>query len=546
MSKPKSGLREPGIALLTAILLVVLLSGKGFTYFISNGHQELGRTVPADDLFRIVNSENLQDHPLVRSNDPSWKILWTQNGGDDWNETDDELRLEDVTMTDLTKIPTSIRFKPPHGYQPEIVSIIYKAYHPKKRLVTEEKVIHSIPDLNSDLPVIALTVSEDDFFSEDKGIMVPGKHSWNQRKFNEAWWYRPANYTQRGQGWSRTGHMQYIDEDSVLLSLPIDIRISGNATRGFSQKSMRIQPKKNGETDKFEFDFFDSFGLSKYESLVIRNSGNDNMRTMFADLVIHRISRKTNVIVQEGRPVLMFINGNFWGLYNLRERIDPYLIAKKEGTQKKKITILENGNAELKDGNVKEWQLFHDFISRLETEEHTADLLTEFNETIKVKSLIDYLLLEAFFANCDWPSNNSMFYKEEGKKWEWIINDLDYSMAYPGAHNLHNNLFNKLKTGSTFYSTLFNYILEEESLNEKLIERGDELLSEVLTTEHMTEVYSETVKQIQTEMPRQIRRWRTHYSVTEWEYYCEQNLNFLIERREVFKKQLEEIDGSGL
>jgi len=343
--------------------------------------------------------------------------------------------------------------------------------------------------------------------------------------------------------WEKEAFFQYFKEGKLQIEQYCGLRISGNATRGFPQKSMQIVARKMYGDDHFDFSFFNNSGQKKYTSLVIRNSGNDNAKTLFADLLMHRLADESNVLTLKGSPTVVYINGNYWGIYNLRERVDQYFISKIEDVQETEVTILEGGEAELKDGNKSDKADFDRLISKLKNvKDVSRELYNEICQAIDENSFIDYIFFETFFGNNDWPHNNSMWYKAGEGKWKWILNDLDYGLAYLGEENVNTNLFDKLKNSNAVIGVFFTKLYTNAEFEKNFTSRCYDLVTFHLSDKNIQDCYRELKVIYQTEIKKHIGRWRMIKSVEEWENNCTENLNFLIQRKNIYLKQISELE----
>src|SRR5690606_9703765 len=122
-----------------------------------------------------------------------------------------------------------------------------------------------------------------DLFDWEEGIMNYGASSTANPFFHVDWWYRPANFANRGSNSERKVFFQFFEEGKLLFEQACKMKISGNTTRYFPQKSMKIYPVEPKVEDKMAYPFWGEFGNEKSESLLLRNGGNDNMKTLFAD-----------------------------------------------------------------------------------------------------------------------------------------------------------------------------------------------------------------------------------------------------------------------
>ena len=270
------------------------------------------------------------------------------------------------------------------------------------------------------------------------------------------------------------------------------------------------------------------------------------MRTLYADLLMHQLALASNVLALNGFPVSVFINGNYWGIYNLRERIDSYLIAKKENVSKGDITILYcevyDDRSLLKAGNEQVKLQFDSLINALpEGEKLTDAAYDQLKTQISTKSFIDYIFFETFYANHDWLHNNTTWYKAGDKKWKWLLNDLDYSLAYPGEDNVNANLFDKLNESHSITAKLFKALWTQKKFKKKFKARAAELIQTHFSDERIDYTNLNLKKNYQTEIQMQINRWRFIDSSAQWEKDVAENVTFLKNRRTIYLEQVEDL-----
>jgi len=532
-------------------LLLFFLFGIGFILFsfrdqifdIQNINQSgVKRYVDAKKLLPISSSDFLNSEAIFYSLHPEFNLLYSVNGGQNFELVENTLNLSEINNPEITKIPLSYHWQQPISEIPKGKSVVLKMRH-KKNQIFSEPVVYSFYDTKSlELPVVFLTIPHNDLFSENEGIFVFGAESYNDEGFYKSWWDRSANYNQRGFKYEKDIFFQYFENGELITEQNCGLRISGNATRGFPQKSLRLDARKMYGKEKFSFPFFGKSGQKKYNSLILRNSGNDNSKTLFADMLMQKIAENSNVMTIKGKPVNVIINGNYWGIYNLRERITTHWISKLEDVDEDEITILEGTNSSLKDGEKKQKKKFDQFIYWLKNLSEVDDKdYDKIKSEIEITSFIDYILFETWFANSDWPENNSIWYKADDKKWKWILQDLDYGLSYLGSTQINVNLFDKLKNSSSDIALIFNQLLTNKKFKNEFKIRALELTTSHFNFDRIISIYSDLKKLYQHDIIWQINRWRMINSLEEWENNCVANLSFLQQRNEVFLIQIQEL-----
>lgn len=487
------------------------------------------------------------DETSVKSNSEQLKLYYSVNGGVNYHDAgSNSLDISSLRNPEIIYQNTSIRWKHPKGNFPFVKNAVFFLEDKLTGYQSNTKTVNDVSEIQSSLNVACITLPESDLFGWNTGIMTYGQSSTIDEGFYKEWWYRPGNFTQRGRDWEKEINFQYFEDGELKLDQNCGLRISGNATRYFPQKSLKIYARSEFDQDLFDYQFWGENGLKDSKTVLLRNSGNDNSNTMFADLLMHTLTEGSNVLAQKGKPVSVFINGNYWGIYNLRERLDEHYIAKYNDAKVDEVTILYcevyGDRSQLKEGDEFEQDMFDELIAGLpKNHELSEDYYLKIKETIDIESFIDYVIFETYYANNDWLYNNTTWYKVADQKWKWVLNDLDYSLAYPGESNLTINMFDKIKSTDSYTSNLFMSLLSHPEFNEKFKLRVEEILDNQLSEQNIKAVFQNIKETYAEEIDLQIRRWRMIPSMKNWENNCSKNLDFLLKRRSIYINHVREL-----
>ena len=494
-----------------------------------------------------IPEQGLSQNPMLTVYNPAYTLLYSLDGGDHFFETTDALNVDLCQNPAILFEKTSIRWRHPVGDFPSLQSLVIKLRDEVHGTESEAKCLTYFQKIPSDLPIVHLTIAEDDLFDWDQGVMIYGESSSHDEGFQKDWWYRSANFAELGSTWAKKVHFHYFVEGQLAIEQACEMRISGNATRYFPQKSMKFYPlNEEGRRDKMNYPLWGEKGSKKSESFLLRHGGNDNLKTIFADLLMHDLADGANVMVQNGHPVSVYFNGNYWGIYNLRERVEDYFVGKEEGVPSDSITILYcevyGDKSLLKSGSKADQLAFDQLVSDLSSKDNLSDeAYAQVRSEISTKSFIDYIFFETFYGNQDWLHNNTTWYKAGHKKWKWLLNDLDYSLNYPGATNLHANLFDELKNSSSITAQLFNQLMTVKKFKKKFKARASELVADFFNDERIDEIVNGLKSAYLNEIQLQINRWRMINSIEQWEKDVAENVTFLKNRRTIYLKQVEDL-----
>ena len=338
------------------------------------------------------------------------------------------------------------------------------------------------------IPIISI-VTNDKYLNDSKIGIFANNNSHNKSQQKD--WRRPINF-----------ELFDAEGQPSQLNQLCETRITGAYSREASRKSMGIYCNKRFGKKNLEYEFFPDQcpGLTNYKSIVLRNAGNDRDYIYMRDAVCQRIfAENSDIDWQAWRPSVVYINGKYWGLLNIRERANENnIITHYDGLED--IDLLENG--ELKEGTYDEYNKFKAFFS-----EH-GHTLAEYAEQMDWEEYIRITIMNQYFNNLDYPGNNNVIWKPraEGGKWRWIAKDLDYTMGiYNGNagqpcgydHKIIEHWFNadaakfsSAKISITSESTrMFRRLMEDADFKREYIDRFCIYMGDFLNEKRIREVW---------------------------------------------------------
>lgn len=320
------------------------------------------------------------------------------------------------------------------------------------------------------LPTMSLIADPAYLFDHQIGIRVPGRKTeeWRQsnRHIESPSGTIGANYQMRGREWERPllatlenpVVVQFCEADrSCLFEQSIGIRTHGGWTRTMPDKSWRLYAREEYGSERFEHQFF-APGTPQHSRLVLRNSGNDWNRLRFMDAFWHSVFPDTNVDTQAYRPTRLFVNGEYWGIYNIRERQDEHYVENVHGVPREHVEMLDNSTdatlQRMRENPASEgaprqspdapevWEDWVRFIEQLDPERPDMAIL---EREVDVVSFFDFVIAHTFAGVGDWVQNNSRWWRstssahppsaDEAYRWRFMIQDFD--TAVRGPHSIH-------------------------------------------------------------------------------------------------------------
>jgi len=171
---------------------------------------------------------------------------------------------------------------------------------------TKEKLVHH-------LPVVKITANDADLFSDSTGIYVVGIGT------GVNWQGERANYFE-----GRTIPIDFEFQENGISKIrqSVGLKVSGGGSRKLPQKSFNIYAKSKYGQNRLHYSFFKDLPYSKYKALRLRVSGQDWKKTHFRDALMHEIVRDLDIDLQAYQPVVVYLNNQYWGIYNLREKFN--------------------------------------------------------------------------------------------------------------------------------------------------------------------------------------------------------------------------------
>jgi len=462
----------------------------------------------------------------------------------------DALQYANIPTSPVWKAPIEEVFK---GIV--LKAIIVKENH-KSKITAATYFIHPEGRARYSLPVMLLTVNPDDFFSFERGIYVRGRTFEDKNYYiktkrdisQNKWWYYPSNYTRRGIEWERPVHISYLEKNSNQgIETSAGVRIHGNATRGYSQKSLKIHFRDKYGAPEFKYDFFNGKGTMPLKSFLLRNSGQDLMSTMFRDALVQEIFHEFKLDKQAYQPSILFINGEYWGIHNIRERLDEdYLSIKYKMPLDSFAIIKPDGTIQFgPEGGGLSYQKMITYAEN----NNLADSIhyNHIASQIDIDNFINYLIAEIYVATQDWPHNNMEMWRylgnvkdssvqEKDGRWRWMLFDTDPGMGlnYPVSSKSIDYVLNSKALGN-----LFESLLKNTEFRETFITRFNYHLDSTLKPDRVIGIIERMQSVLAPEIEEHIDRWRTIESYTTWEKNVNNIKDFARKRPYFIKQQLQ-------
>lgn len=402
----------------------------------------------------------------------------------------------------------------------------------------------------SSLPIISLTAQESHLFDYNTGIYTAGIH------FD--WWraanptiaandYSPANYYNKGDEWEYPAHFDLIETNTNSYQANIGLRINGGTTRTYRTKSLRLYARTKYGTSTIDKKIFNDLPYTSFNSLLLHNGGQDAIYTLIKDASIHQSVAHLNFDTQAHRPSIVYLNGEYWGIHNIRQRYDKYYFSQKYGVNPENLDVITTIYPlpwNVDEGDAVDYNNLKDYISNnnLQNQGNYDYIKTQ----IDISNFIDYQISEIYFTNLDWPNNNIGLWRERVEynpnaaigrdgKWRWFLYDIDSGTNVFFVNN--NSLYGATSTDVNPDATFFlRNLLLNNSFKIDFINRFADLLNTSFLPSRVSSIFNTNKGLIINEISAHSNRWDWPLNTNIWNNEITNSLNF-IQQRPSYQRQ---------
>lgn len=393
--------------------------------------------------------------------------------------------------------------------------------------------------------IISLVADPDDLFGSEKGIYVLGdvgkadlkkRYEKNEEasaliaadpslpldgsvKIGKVGFNRNSegNYTEHGIEWEREADLTYFDEGhgSVILEQAVGIRVKGNSSRQYPMKGFNVYARNaySGK-DYFDAPLFD--GRKKIRRIALSAGGNDRY-TLTKDPFVSERIRDTGIDVaaaQFGKPLYLFLNGEFWGTYVMSERLDENFFSSEYGVDPNNVVFIKEGEVEV--GKRDDIHYYFAFLDLYEDSDFSdEEQYRDFCDAVDMDSLIDYYSIRIFAEyGMDWPHLNFGYWRtrdpEEGPygdcKWRFVNFDNNISLDY---EKIDVDMLDVLFNGSDIIGPdgLFTALWENQDFRIAFGKRFGEVTEKVFYSDEALKAYADIAEEFKGPVSSSYERW---------------------------------------
>lgn len=348
----------------------------------------------------------------------------------------------------------------------------------------------------------------------------------------------------------KEGYVLYYESDGKLgTRFPAGIKSKGAGTLGYKQPSLSIKLRGVYGQSSVTYPFFEEYGWETFGGLVVRNSGQDNTHGRIRDSLASRICMGLNVDVAATKPVVVYVNGKYYGLYDLNEDQNADYLKTHYGVNKDNVEIIRYSHTTVRGSN-ENWKSLMSYIERSNT--GSDSVYQKLLEQVDVEYTIDYLICTIYLCNSDVANQKYWHTTDNTIRWRPILYDFDYAMGYGGSsakRNMMETLFKKegVDTATSHLKTTLYYGLSRNpQWREQFVERFVELIMTTFDPQRCSDILDQLVSEMEPEMARHTKYWGSKYSpgsVSAWKEEVERIRTWLNNRPEQVLSQLKKYFG---
>ncbi len=363
---------------------------------------------------------------------------------------------------------------------------------------------------NVSLPIMCITIDPSDLYDSLNGMYVKGPNA------NPEPPYKGANFHKNIE---KLAYIELIDtNNNVEFNQRIGLKIFGQYSAMLPQKSFSVHARKKYGDKRIRASIFPDRKFKKYKSIVIRNSGSDFCNAHFRDIMMTSLVKNLNIEVQAYRSCIVYLNGNYWGIYHLREKINEFYINQHYKIDKDSVAIVRHNGEVQQYGRIN----YRDMLKFIKTNDFKDNtMIDSLSKLMDIDNYLDYNISQVYFNNID-AGGNIRYWRsrKNGSKWRWILFDTDFGFGLRPGNGVEENTIENFTTYSSeawpnpSWSTLIiRKLLENDSIKVLYIKKMTWLLNTTFSSENVLNHIDKIEKSLSQEMESHFNKWNRSYNI---------------------------------
>ncbi|NOQ72306.1 MAG: hypothetical protein GQ574_09920 [Crocinitomix sp.] len=381
------------------------------------------------------------------------------------------------------------------------------------------------------LPIVSIATNPGNLWDYSTGIYVKGCCADTIEPYVGANFWRD---------WEKHANIEMYETDGELcFNQGVGINLFGGFSRMLPQKSLAVFAREKYGEKRIKYPIFPERDFKKYKSFIIRNSGGDFRRTHFRDAFMTQLAASTGVAIQAYRPAIVFLNGEYWGIQNLREKISEHYLKSNFGVDKDNVDILRHNGVKRHGFSAN----YKKLLRFLRTQDMSIDsTVAELRTFMDVEDYLRYNIAETYSDNRD-AGGNIRYWRErnDSAKWRWVLYDLDLGLGNNAYTGYKRNTVKKFTSANyeawpdpAWSTFIIRKLLENENVKNQYINTFADHLNTVYSSETALALIDEMHGNLAAEMPYHVDKWKT--TIKNWNFHVDVVREFVRERPAYLRK----------
>ena len=378
---------------------------------------------------------------------------------------------------------------------------------------TNSYLIRDLDNIDTQLGMLSICADSLALFDFDTGILVPGVH-WDSTAPHNT-----GNYYQRGREWERLANVEFYEpDDTTHINQNCGLRTHGAISRIFPAKGLKIYAREEYGKKRFKHRFFDDTPIESFKHLALKafaifwpHSGTNNYLST-------QLALQLGIEGAQSRPIVVFLNGEYWGVYFLQEKTDERYLEDYYDIDIENCNIIENWYGKIDHGSNSNFLQMMDWLKDADLADDSN--YEELRRLIDLDNFIDYVILETYISNYDWPGNNMRCWQEGNGPWRWIFFDGDYAFINEDFDAFENAIYTGPYTGSNNEQAtlLFRKLITNSNFLNQFSSRISVLCHGPLQYDSIEPCFHSIKQALEPEINRQTNRFGYPQSLSAWHY----------------------------
>ncbi len=316
-------------------------------------------------------------------------------------------------------------------------------------------------------------------------------------------------------------HIEYLDENGLLLiSQTGSFTAAGHSARQNTQRSIALYARKAYGPESFAFSPFPHRDYESYHSLLLRAANSDAFFCRLRDVVGTALAEGEDLCYQDALCIQVYINGRYWGHYNLREKINKYMVAQWEGipiTDEDtidRIDLISRTGTErfTSNGSGEDWVALADFCKKNDLND--PENLAYVTDRLDINSLFTHAAYQIILGNKDFT--NVRLYRVPGGKWKYLLFDVE--ACFNSVQKTPLEYYIKPVKGKIqgFRHEPLNALLNVPEMKTAFLTRVAEIMVKHFSWPDVRAVFDQWESDIGAILPRHIERWK-NLTMEKWD-----------------------------